>query len=189
MAPRPPRHAAPAGPGASTTSRPGSPAPSRDATLPARSVRRAVFFSRVLGVGADQPVLGALPADAQTLQSTSQGLAAEPVRGPALLVADGGGQLQRPQAGRLAQRAGRLMQQGAQVLVAVSGPGRVRGVRGRGLLAKAVQALVGEGMQGIADGLGTTAEGGGNPGRTLALFALQQDLATAQGEGIFGAQP
>src|SRR5262249_3535306 len=126
-APHRPRRAVPAGPGASTTSRPGSPAPSRGAPPPARSVRRAVFFSRVLGVGADQPVLGTLPADAQTPQNPAQGLAAEPVRGPALLVADFGGQLQRPQAGRLAQGTRRLMQQGAQILVAVSGPGRVRG--------------------------------------------------------------
>jgi hypothetical protein len=81
------------------------------------------------------------------------------------------------------------MQQGAQVLIAVSGPDRVRGVRGRGLLAKAVQALVGEGMQGIADSLSATAEGGGDLGRALALFAVQQDLAPAQGEGIFGAEP
>ena len=54
------------------------------------------FFLRVLGVGADQPVLGTFPADAQALQSPAQGLAAEAVRGPALLVADFGGQLQRP---------------------------------------------------------------------------------------------
>ena len=61
-------------------------------------------------------------------------------------------------------------------------------MRRRRLLTQAAQALVGEGMQGVADGLRATTEGGGDLGRSLALCAVQQDLATTQGEGVFGAQ-
>src|SRR4051794_39538027 len=83
---RRPRRTGWAGPGASTTSRPGSPAPSPAGRPPARSVRPALFFSRVLGVGAGQPVLGSLPADTPTPEGQADGLAAEPAWGPALLV-------------------------------------------------------------------------------------------------------
>jgi hypothetical protein len=81
------------------------------------------------------------------------------------------------------------MQQGVQILVAVFGPGRVWGVRGRGLWAQADQPLVGEGMQGVADGLRATTEGSGDLGRSLAPGAVQKNLAAAQGEGVSGAQP
>src|SRR5262249_42162654 len=126
-APHRPRRTARAGPGASTRSRPGSPAPSRAPAPPARSARRALFFSRVLGVGAGQPVLGPLPGDAQALEGQANGLAAEHPGSPALLEADLGGQAERPQAGRLAEAAGGLVQQGAQVVVAPLGPGGVDG--------------------------------------------------------------
>jgi hypothetical protein len=53
---------------------------------------------------------------------------------------------------------------------------------------QAAQALGGEGAQGIADGLGATAEGSGDPGGALAPVAVQHDLAAAQGEGVGRAE-
>src|SRR5262249_8428975 len=185
---RPPRRTGPAAPAASTRSRPGSPAPSRDAARPPRSAGRAVFFSRVPRVGADQPVLGPLPADAQALEHPADGFAAEQAWGPALLDSDLGGQGQRPQAGRLAEVARGLVQQGAQVVVAAPGPGGVNGLGGLGLGAQAAQALGGEGPQGIADGLHAAAECGSDLGGALAPVAVQQDLGATQGEGVGGAE-
>ena len=43
-------------------------------------------------------------------------------------------------------------------------------------------------MQGVADGLGATAEGGSDLGGSLTAVAVQQDLAAAQGKGIGGAE-
>jgi hypothetical protein len=57
-----------------------------------------------------------------------------------------------------------------------------------GLGAQAAQAFGGEGVQGVADGLDTTAQGGGDSGGALALVAGQEDLAAAQGEGVGAAQ-
>ncbi len=81
------------------------------------------------------------------------------------------------------------MQQGPQVIVAVPGPGRVDRLGGLGLLLQAVQALAGEGVQGVADRLHATAQSGSDPGGALPLVAGQEDLAAAQGEGIGGAEP
>src|SRR5262249_15062935 len=125
---------------------------------------RPSFFSRVLRVGADQPMPGALPADAQALEDQADGLAAEPARRPALLEADLGGQPQRPQAGGLAEVAGRLVQQGAEVFVAFLGPGGVAGLGSGGLLAQAGQPLDGKGAQNVADGLRGAAQRGGGLG-------------------------
>src|SRR5262249_6193053 len=95
---------------------------------------------------------------------------------------------ERPQAGRLAEAAGGLMQQGAQVVVAPFGPSGVDGLGGLGLGPQAGRALGVEGVDGGARGLGGAAGGGGGLGGTLPLGAGQQDLATAQGEGVGGAQ-
>src|SRR5207248_3127087 len=78
------RCAARAAPGGSTTSRPGSPAPSRGGTRPGGSAGPGLFFSRVGGVGGGDPVLGAAPADAQTLQGLADGLARQGPGRPAL---------------------------------------------------------------------------------------------------------
>src|SRR5207245_11110987 len=121
-------------------------------------------------------------------EDQADGLAAEPARGPALLVADLGGQGQRPQAGGLAAGAGRLVQQGAQVVVAVPGPDRVDGLGGLGLGVQARQTFPGEGAQGVAGGLDAAGQGRRDLGGTSAAVAEQQDLAAAQGKGIGGAQ-
>src|SRR5262249_19799700 len=120
----------------------------------------------------------------QALEDQADGLAAEPARRPALLEADLGGQPQRPQAGGLAEVAGRLVQQGTQVLVAFLGPGGVDGPGSCGLLAEAGQPLGGEGAADVAYGLRGAAQRGGDLGRPPALVALQQDLAAAQAEGV-----
>ena len=62
------------------------------------------------------------------------------------------------------------------------------GLGGLGLGAQAGQSLGGEGPQGVADGLHTTAEGGGDLRGPLSLVAGQQDLAAAEGEGVGGAK-
>src|SRR5262249_21699246 len=154
-------------PAASTRSRPGSPAPSRGGWPRGRSTRRAVFLSRVLGVGAGQPVLGPLPADAQALEGQADGLAAEDPGGPALLETGLGRQAECPQAGRLAQAARALVEQGAQVLVAVLGPGGVDGLGGLGLGPQAGRGLGVDGVDRVADRLAGAAEGGGDRGGAL----------------------
>jgi hypothetical protein len=80
------------------------------------------------------------------------------------------------------------MQQGTQVVVVVGRPEPMHGLGSLGLLLQAVQAFAGEGVQGIADGLRGTAQGGSDAGGTLALIAGQKDLTAAQGKGVGGAQ-
>lgn len=55
-------------------------------------------------------------------------------------------------------------------------------------MLQAVQSLGGEGVQGVADSLHATAEGGSDPGGALPVVAGQEDLAATQGEGIGGAE-
>jgi hypothetical protein len=80
------------------------------------------------------------------------------------------------------------MQQGAQVVVVPLGPGGVDGPGGLGLGAQAGRAFGGEGVGGVAHGLGGAAESGGDPGGALPLGAGQRDSAAAQGGGVGGAQ-
>jgi hypothetical protein len=133
-------------------------------------------------------MLGTLPVDAQALEHQADGFAAELAWRPSLLVADLGEQGQRPKTGFLALGTGGLLEQGSQVWVAVSGPGGAEGVGCLGLGVQAWQSLGGEGPQGIANGLGGTAQGEGNLRRALSLVALQQDLAATQGKGIGRAE-
>src|SRR5690606_22202213 len=105
------------------------------------------------------------------------------------LEADQGGQFERPEAGSLAEVARGLVQQGAEVFIALFGPGGVGGLGGLGLRAQAGRPLGGEGPQGVADGLRGAAQGGGDPGGPLAPVAGEEDLAAAQGEGVARAQP
>ena len=76
----PPRSGRQARPGGSTTSRPRSRAPSPGGSPPGGSGGRAGFFSGVRRVGAGDPALGALPADAQPGQRGAHRLAAHAVR-------------------------------------------------------------------------------------------------------------
>lgn len=80
------------------------------------------------------------------------------------------------------------MQQGAQVVVVVRGPDGVDRPGCFGQRLQAIQAAAGKGPQGVADGLGRTAQGGGDLGGPPALVAVQQDLAAAQGKGVWGAE-
>ena len=56
-----------------------------------------------------------------------------------------------------------------------------------GLLLEAVESLAGEGMDGVADGGGGTAELAGDGRRGRALGTGQQDLTTTDREGVGGA--
>ena len=72
-----------------------------------RSGGRGGFFSRVLRIGTGNPLLGALPANAQAQQRRADGFARDYGRRQALGTAHLGGQIERPEAGRISEgRAG-----------------------------------------------------------------------------------
>src|SRR5262249_30826855 len=125
----------------------------------------------------------------EAVEGEADGLAAEGAGGPALLEADLGGQVECPQAGRLAEAAGGLVQQGAQVVVVSLGPGGADGPGSAGLGTQAGQAFGLEGVEGVAHGLGRATEGSSDLGGAPSLIAVQEDLAAAQGKGVGGTQP
>src|SRR5262249_33815214 len=80
--------------------------------------------------------------------------------------------------------SGASVQHLTEFLIAVPGPNGVDGLGGLGLGAQARHSLGGEGPQGVADGLHTTAEDWSDLGRPIAPRARQQDLAPPQGKGM-----
>src|SRR5215207_5499667 len=89
--------------------------------LAARRIGRSrALFSCVLGVGAGDPLLGPLPADAQAADGLADGLVTDSFGGNAFSEAHLSRQLQRPDAGRLAKGARAPVQQRPQVLTADS---------------------------------------------------------------------
>src|SRR5439155_10474778 len=147
------------------------------------------FFSRVGGVGAGDPVLGAPPADAQTFQGHADGFAREGAWRPAFVVADRGDQIQGPQARRFAEETGAVMQ---QILQRVGVPFVQEGPDGNGpggFLPQARQALAGQGVNGVADGACRAAQLTGQGRWGAAVGAGQQDWAAADGKRLGGAKP
>src|SRR5262249_58542094 len=111
----------------------------------------------------------------------------EGARGPGFGMADISRQVQGPDAGGLAEQAGAVVQQVLERLGmrrVEQGPCRVGT---GGLLLEAVQPLAGEGMEGVADGGGGTAELAGDGRRGRAPGTGQQDLTTTDSEGVGGA--
>ena len=80
------------------------------------------------------------------------------------------------------------MQEVLEVVVAAAVPGGLGLLGHRRLAPEGAEPFGGEGTEGIADGLGGEADGGGDLRRGLAWGAVQEDLAAAQGEGVGGAQ-
>ena len=116
----------------STRSHPHSPAPKLDGSGPGGSGGRVGFFSQVPSVGAGDPAFGPLPLHAQFEQGLPDRFATDFPLGQALLEADLGGQIQRPQAGVQAEGAWAAVQEGAQALGGLGGEGRVRACGGSG---------------------------------------------------------
>jgi hypothetical protein len=139
-------------------------------------------------VGAGDPLLGAPPADAEPLQRDADGLAGQLPRGPAAGMADLGKQLQGPQPGGLAAGARAVVQQilqGFGKALVQEGSGRVGS---RGFLVQAGHPLAIEGVDGVADGAGGTAEIAGDLRGPQAVGTGQQDLAAPDGERRPGAK-
>src|SRR5258708_9105157 len=116
----PPRRAGAAAPSGSTTPRRRSPAPSQDARPPVRSGGRAGFFSCVRRIGTGDPVLGAFPANAQAQQRRADGFSGDQARGESLGETHLGGQIQRPQTGRLSKVPRAAVQERPQLLGALA---------------------------------------------------------------------
>jgi hypothetical protein len=148
----------------------------------------AGFFSRVLGVGAHQPVLGPLPADTEPDEDPADGLAAQAAGRPALLLANLGRQLAGPETRRLPEVPGRRVSHRAQLVVPFLRPDGVDRLGGLGRGVNAGRPLVGEGVPGVADGLAGTADAQGDRRRPETLLARQEDLTTAKGAGPGGAK-
>src|SRR5215217_3735517 len=157
------RGASRAGQSGSTTSRPRSPPPTAGRSPPGASAGRGALFSRVLGVGADNPALGAQPAHPHPLQSSSHGLRAHSPLGNPLLEAHLGGQLQRPQARVLAELPGTSMKHLAQPLGPPLLEASVYPLGSRRALAQRFsEAPLVEALHGAARRLGIAAQRAGN---------------------------
>src|SRR4051794_9124975 len=164
---------------ASVVTPPNSSANSRNAV--STQVCQPCFFSRVRRVGAGDPGLGPLPADAEALQRLADRLVAEPPRRDALGAGDLGGQGQSPERGRLAEVARAAVQQVAEPpagVVVDQGPGGPGPMRALGQAADAGGV---EGAEGAAHGLRGAADAGADRGGLESLGASQEDLAAPQG--------
>jgi hypothetical protein len=73
---------------------------------------------------------------------------------------------------------------GAPLVEGVAGPSGARGLGREGIQAPLVEVV-----DGVAHGLLPAAEAPGDPRGILSPGARQQDLASAQGESVFRAQP
>src|SRR5215210_1828938 len=154
-----------------------------------RSLAKLAFFSLVLRVGAGNPAFGALPAGSHPRQGGPDGLARNPLFCKAFLEADLGGHIQSPQATLSAKLPWRAVQEFSQVLGSLGIESSVNGMRTlRTLLKRLWKPLLVEDVDGVARGLGVAPEVAGDLVGVLSIGAGEQDLATAQHEGIRRAQ-
>src|SRR5918993_3087780 len=150
-----------------------------------RISRSRRLFSFVQGIRRCDPMLGPLPAHPHTRQGGPDGLPAHWLLGEPLLEAYLCGHRQRPQAARLAELPGAPMKHLAQSLSPLLVEGSMNGMRAVGTPSqRLLEALLVEDVDGIAHRLRVTAEVAGDLVGVLAIGAFEQDLATAQGEGI-----
>ena len=133
-------------------------------------------------------MFGPHPADLQAHEDLADRLPGEDAVGPAFFVADGGEQVERPQARLSAEVAGRLVQQGFEVVVSLAGPGGDVPDGCTGPLGEAVQAAVGEVANEVAHRLPGQAIGRADGCGRFALGAGEQALAAAHGERQGGPQ-
>src|SRR5215217_4824057 len=153
----------------------------------ARRINRtlAAFFSLVLWVGAGYPAFGSLPAHSQPREGGPDGLATDLPLGEPFFEADLGSHLQSPKATVFAELARVLVKhlpQSLSLLRIVSPLNSMRLLRT--WLKRFREPLVVEGMDGIARCLRIAAQLVSDLVGVFAPLAGEQDLATAQGEGL-----
>lgn len=173
-------------PGGSTSTHPGSPVPNQDDRLPAGSAGPWPFFSQIIRIGAANPVLGPLPAFAQPLEGLADGLQAYLSGDQPLLKAHLSGQLQGPEAGRLVEGAGALVQQLSEGLPARCIKDATQPFWTSGLFIQAGQTLALKGSKHITYRLWGTAHRFSDLLGEVSLAAGQDDLAAAKGKGVGG---
>ena len=157
----------------STSTRPRSPLPSRDDSLPGPSAGRTAFFSRIQRIGRGAPVLGPSPAHPHPRQGCPYGLPANRLVREALLETHLGGHLHRPQAALLAELPGAPVEHLAQSLHRFLIEGPTNGVRTvRASSERLGKALLVELVDGIARGLRVTAKVAGNLAGVFAIDIL-----------------
>src|SRR5215213_753270 len=143
------------------------------------------LFSLVLRIGAGYPAFSPLPAHPQPRQGSPNGLARDPFLREALLEAHLGGEIQRPQTRVFAELPGSLVQHLPQGLSLLGIEGPMDSVRMLGAWLKRFrESLLVEGMDSVARRLQIAAQLVSDLVGVFAPVASEQDLATAQGEGI-----
>jgi hypothetical protein len=149
-----------------------------------RIKRSRGFFSAVGGIGAGDPMFGALPAHPEPLEGRAHRLATDVAAGNALCDANLRRQREGPEAGRLAKGPRALVQQAAEALpppLVQDGLGWVR-TRRLGLESRCTPVV--EGVESMADGLIVATQSVSDDGGVRALGTGQQDLAAADGKGL-----
>lgn len=134
-------------------------------------------------------MLGSSPAHPHPGQSSPDGLSAYPLLHESLLETHLGGHLHGPQAALLAELSGAPVEHLAQSLRFLLLKGAMNGVRAVRASSECLRkTFLVELVDGVAHRLRVTAEVAGDLVGVLACVTGEQDLATAQGEGIRRAQ-
>lgn len=173
-------------PAYSTSTHQGNPVPNQDDRLLDGSAGPLPFFSQVIRVGAANPVFSPLPAFPQLLEGLADGLDAYLMGAQPLLEAHLSSPFQGPEAGRLVEVAGALMQhlsEGLPAGVVEDGP---EGLGAGGLSVETSHSLAVKGMNDVTCHLWGAAHSFSDLLWGLALAAGQDDLAAAEGKGIGG---
>src|SRR5215208_6641601 len=152
--------------------------------------RSRLLFSFVEGIGRAYPSLGPLPPHSQkACERRPDGLTRDPPLRKSLLEAHLCRHLQCPEArivSELPRRAVEHLPQslGALLLEGIAGSFGARGSGNEGIQASLVEVV-----DGVAHRLLSAAEVGGYLRDLVSPRTGQKHLGTAQGEGVFGAQP
>src|SRR5215208_1419432 len=148
------------------------------------------LFSRILRIWGSDPAFGPLPAHSQARKRCPDALARDLLFGEPFFEADLGGHLQSPKATLFAEFARVLMKQLAQSLSLLSTlESPVNSMRRlRTWLKRFRESLLVESVDGVARRLRIAAQFVSDLVGVFAPVASEQDLATAQGEGIRRAQ-
>jgi hypothetical protein len=134
-------------------------------------------------------VLGSLPAHPHPRQGSPDSFPRYPLFGKPLLETYLGSQLHRPKAAIFAELSRAPVEHLAQSLHTLLIEGPMNGVRTvRASSERLFETLLVELVDGVARSLRITAEVAGDLVGVLAIGTCEQNLATAQGEGIWRAQ-
>src|SRR5215211_717651 len=145
------------------------------------------LFSLVLRIWCSDPAFGPLPAHPQPRKRCPDGLARDPLFGEPFFEADLGSHLQSPKATLFAEFARVLVKQLAQSLSLLRIESPVNSMRMlRTWLKRFREPLLVESVDGVARRLRIAAQLVSDLVGVFAPLAGEQDLATAQGEGLEG---